>query len=65
MQSFFSNRYTQLALLTLGLGTLIFLVLWLIFSLIGLTDVPLGIVAVASYLGAGVLVARVFAGRIF
>lgn len=65
MHAFFSNRYVQLALLTLGLGTLFFLIIWLIFSLIGLNDAPMSLVAVASYLGAGVLVAKFFAGRIF
>lgn len=65
MQQFFSNRYVQLALLTLGLGTLFFIVIWLIFGLIGLNDAPLGLVAAAAYLGAGVLVAKFFASRIF
>ncbi len=65
MHQFFQNRYTQLALLTLGLGTLFFLILWLIFTLIGLNDAPLGLVAVASFLGSGVLVSKYLAGRIF
>lgn len=65
MQSFFSNRYTQLALLTLGIGSLFFLILWLVFTLLGFHDAPLGLVAIASYLGAGVLVSKFFAGRIF
>lgn len=65
MQQLFSNRYVQLAVLTLGLGLLFFLVLWLIFTLIGFKDAPLGMVALASFLGAGVLVAKVFASRIF
>jgi hypothetical protein len=65
MQSFFSNRYTQLTLLTLGLGTLLFLILWLIVTLIGFDDAPLGLMAVGSYLAASVFVAKIFAGRIF
>jgi len=65
MQQFLSNRYTQLTLLTLGLGTLFFLILWLVFTLIGLHDAPLGLVAVACYLGSGALVAKFFADRIF
>lgn len=65
MQQFFSNRYTQLALLALGLGTLFFFVFWLVFSLIGIKDAPLGLLATASYLGAGVVVAKFLAGRVF
>lgn len=65
MQAFLSNRYVQLALLTLGLGSLFFLIIWLIFTLIGLDDAPMSLVAVASYLGAGALVAKFFADRIF
>lgn len=65
MQSFFSNRYTQLALLTLGLGTLFFLILWLVLTLLGLRDTPVTLLAVASYLGASVLVTKLFANRIF
>lgn len=65
MQQFFSNRYVQLALLTIGLGSLFWLILWLIFTLIGINDAPTGIVAAASYLGSGALVAKVFADRIF
>lgn len=65
MQQFFSNRYVQLAALTLGLGTLFFLILWLIFTLLGYNDAPLGLVAVGSYLGAGVVVAKYLSGRIF
>lgn len=65
MQAFLSNRYVQLALLTLGLGSLFFLVIWLIFTLIGLNDAPMGLVAVGAYLGAGALVAKFFADRIF
>lgn len=65
MQQFFQNRYTQLTLLTLGLGSLFFLILWLIFTLIGIPDVPLSLLAAAAFLGAGVLVAKFFANRIF
>lgn len=65
MQQFFSNRYVQLAMLTLGLGTLFFLILWMIFVLIGFNDAPLGLLAVGSYLGAGALVAKFLAGRVF
>lgn len=65
MQQFFTNRYTQLALLTLGLGTLLFLVFWLILTLIGVTDASLGMVAVGAYLGAGAFVAKFLAGRVF
>lgn len=65
MQQLFSNRYVQLALLTLGLGTLFFLVIWLIFGLIGLNDAPLSLVALSAYLGSGVLVAKFFAARIY
>jgi hypothetical protein len=65
MQQFFSNRYVQLAALTLGLGLLFFLILWLVFTLIGINDAPLGLTALASFLGAGVLVAKFFAGRVF
>ena len=55
----------QLALLTLGLGTLFFFIFWLVFSLIGIKDTPFGLLATGAYLGAGALVAKFFASRVF
>lgn len=59
------NRYVQLALLTLGLGLLFWAMFWLVLRLIGITDFPVFLQLAAAFLGAGVLVAKYFAGRVF
>lgn len=62
---FFQNRYVQLGLLTLGLGLLFWALFWLILAALGLQDFPVVLQATAAFLGAGVLVAKFFASRIF
>lgn len=59
------NRYVQLAVLTLGLGLLFWIILWLVLMALNLRDFPVGLQLAIAFLGAGVLVAQVFARRIF
>lgn len=60
-----NNRYLQLSALTVGLAAVIYLLLWLIFSLIGLGDFPKGLQLAVAVLGAGLLVYKLFSNRIF
>ena len=62
---FFNNRYVQLGLLTLGLGFLFWVIIWLILRALGLQDFPAVLQVSVSFLGAGLLVYKFFAGRIF
>lgn len=62
---FLNNRYVQLGLLTLGLGLLFWVIFWLILSALGLHDFPVMLQVGAAFLGAGLLVAKFFSGRIF
>lgn len=65
MQQFFNNRYVQLAGLTLGLGALFFGVIWLFCLTVGLQDFPVFLQAILAMLGAGIVVYKFFAQRIF
>lgn len=65
MQQLFNNRYTRLALLTAGLSALFFAILWLIAQIIGLKDFPVELEILVSVLGAGVVVYKFFAFRMF
>ncbi|HET8690350.1 MAG TPA: hypothetical protein VFL81_02850 [Candidatus Saccharimonadales bacterium] len=60
-----NNRYLQLSILTVGLAVVIYLLIWLVFSLIGLSDFPKGLQLAVAVLGAGLLVYKFFADRIF
>ena len=61
-----SNRYVQLALLTLFIAVLIYFIIWLIFvELLGLHAFPAVIHLTLSILGAGLFVYKFFASRIF
>lgn len=62
---FLNNRYVQLALLTFGLGLLFWAIIWIVLMAVGIRDFPVFLQVVASFLGAGVLVSKFFAGRIF
>lgn len=64
MNEFLSNRYVRLGLLTLLLATLIYTIIFIVFSLIGLKDFPQFLRITISVLGAGLLVYKFFAGRI-
>lgn len=64
MQSILQNRYTKLGLLTLGLAGIFLLLIALVFSLLGFS-LPLYLQAVLCLLGAGYLVYRFFADRIY
>ncbi len=65
MNEFFSNRYVQLGLLTLGLGLLFWAIMWLILRALGIDDFPVMLEVAVSFLGSGLLVAKVFASRVF
>lgn len=61
----FNNRYVQLGLLTLGLGLLFWAIIWLVLRALGLQEFPTVLQVSVSFLGAGLLVYKFFAGRIF
>lgn len=61
----FQNRYVQIGLLTLGLGLLLWALFWLVLRLLGLEDFPAIIQVAVAFLGAGLLVAKFFARRLF
>lgn len=60
-----NNRITQLTLLTLGLGLLFWAIFWLVLRSIGLGDFPVFLQLSVAFLGAGLIVYKFFAGRIF
>ena len=62
---FLNNRYVQLGLLTLGLGLLFWAIFWLILRALGLGDFPMMLQVSVAFLGAGLLVYKFFANRIF
>lgn len=64
MNEFFSNRYVQLGLLTLFLAALIYTIVYIVFSLIGLNEFPQFLRIVISVLGASLLVYKFFSQRI-
>lgn len=60
-----NNRYTKLTLLTLGIGTLLWVIFWLILMSLGINDFPVALQMAAAYLGASLLVYKYLANRIF
>lgn len=64
MHEFLTNRYVRLGLLTLLLAALIYTIIFIVFSLIGLGDFPQFLRIMISVLGAGLLVYKFFAQRI-
>jgi uncharacterized membrane protein len=62
---FLENRYVQLALLTLGIGLVLWILFWLVLRALGLQDFPVMLQVTASFLAAGLLVARYLARRVF
>lgn len=64
MQQFFNNRYVQLTGLTIVVGTLFFLMIWLVSSVIGLDQFPVALQAVLAFLAAGIVVYKFFSQRI-
>ncbi|HEX8389892.1 MAG TPA: hypothetical protein VF597_00535 [Candidatus Saccharimonadales bacterium] len=61
----FENRYVRLTLLTLAIGLLFWAIIWLVLTLVGINDFPTSIQLTLAFLGAGLLVYKFFAGRIF
>lgn len=64
MQQFLNNRYVQLAGLTLGIGVLLWAVIWLFCTVTGLNDFPIGLQIMLAVLGAGLVVYKFFSQRI-
>lgn len=64
MNEFLSNRYVQLGLLTLFLAALIYTIVYIVFSLIGLNEFPQFLRIVIAVLGASLLVYKFFSQRI-
>lgn len=60
----FSNRYLQMSLLGLGIAVLIYLLLWLILSTLGLDDFPVWMRVTVAVLAAGYVVYQFFSDRI-
>ena len=65
MQQLFNNKYVRLGSLTLGIGLLFWAVIWLFCMMVGLKDFPVALQAVLAFLGAGVLVYKFLAQRVF
>jgi hypothetical protein len=65
MQQFFNNKYVQLAGLTIGIGLLFFVILWLAASLFGMNEFPIALEALLALLAAGAVVYKFFSQRIF
>jgi len=64
MNEFLNNRYVQLSLLTIFIAALIYTLMWVIFSLIGLGDFPQFLRVTVSILGAGLFVYKFLEQRI-
>lgn len=64
MQQFFENRYVQLALLTLVIGTAFWALFWLVLFVLNIHDFPLMLQVAVGYLGAGIIVAKYLSNRI-
>lgn len=60
----FSNRYLRLTLLWVALSTLLYLILWLILSVMGVEDFPISMQIFLVGLAAGYLIYRFFADHI-
>lgn len=65
MEQFFNNKYVRLGALTLGIGLLLWGVIWLFSMMAGLKDLPLAFQWVLAFLAAGVLVYKFLANRVF
>lgn len=65
MQQLFNNRYVQLAGLTLGLAALFFAIIWLVATTLGLKDFPVEVELLLAVLGAGIIVYKFFASKVF
>lgn len=59
------NKYTRLALLTLGLGTLFLIALQITLAVTGLSEFPMILTALVSYLAAGIVVYKYLSFRVF
>lgn len=64
MQQFFNNRYVQLAGLTLGVGALFFASIWIVTTVLGMTDFPIGLEVLLAFLGAGAVVYKFLSRRV-
>ena len=62
MNQFMNNRYVQIAGLILGLAILIYMLLWMLFALAGIRDVPSFVPVVVS-LGVAIWIVWKFYAR--
>lgn len=61
----FNNRYVQLGVLTVLIGLVIWAIVWTVLFALGLSNFPVALQLALAFLGAGLLVAKFLAGRIF
>ena len=64
MNEFLTNRYVRLGLLTLLIAALIYTIIFIVLSLVGMNDFPQFIRITISVLGAGLLVYKFLADKI-
>lgn len=65
MQQFINNRYVRLSGLTVGIAALFFGIIWLVALLFNMQDFPVGLEILLAVLGAGIVVYKIFASRVF
>lgn len=62
---FMQNRYVRLTALTILIGVMFWVIIWITLMLAGLNDFPVFLQMAISFLGAGLLVYKFFAPRVF
>ncbi len=65
MQQFINNRYVRLSGLTEGIAAIFFGIIWLVALLFNMQDFPVGLEILLAVLGAGIVVYKIFASRVF
>jgi hypothetical protein len=65
MQQFLNNRYVRLTALTVGIGVLFYIIIWLIVWIIGLKDFSPFLIFLLSALGAGLVVYKFLSRRVY
>lgn len=62
---FMQNRFVRLSALTILIGVAFWVIIWLVMTLIGIQDFPVFLQLAVSFLGAGLLVYKFLAPRVF
>lgn len=65
LQEIITSRWAKLTLLGLGLGTLLWVIFWLVLRAMGINDFPMLLQIAVAYLSAGLLITRYLSQRIF